>query len=58
MINNYIEFQKVQICGEERLPINTLYYFEDMIVYFDFLKEINNNKFFIKAIVNEMKMLK
>ena len=57
IINNYIEFNKIQICAKQKLPVNILNYFEDIVVHFESVKGINND-FFIKTIVNKMKMLK
>ena len=56
--NNYVAFDKIQICTSKRLPLETLEYFEDIVVQFECVKEINNSTLFIKAIISKIKMLK
>ena len=53
-----VAFNKIQTCPSKRLPLETLEYFEDIVVQFQCVKEINSSTLFIKAIISKIKMLK
>ena len=51
-LNNFVAFNKIQICPSERLKLILLHYFEDMIIDFEPVAEINNGVFCIHVLVN------
>lgn len=58
MTGKIVAFNKIQTCPSKRLPLETLEYFEDIVVQFQCVKEINSSTLFTKAIVSKIKMLK
>ena len=58
MTGKIVAFNKIQTCPSKSLPLETLEYFEDIVVQFQCVKEINSGTLFIKTIVSKIKMLK
>ena len=51
-LNTFVVLNKIQICPSERLKLILLHYFEDMIIDFEPVAEINNGVFCIHVLVN------
>ena len=46
-MNYFVETHKIKIDSDEKLPVIILNYFEDNIVYFESVKEVNYELSFI-----------
>ena len=57
-INTFVAFNKIQMCYSTRKQLRLLQHFEDVVVNFERVVEVNNDESFIYALVNKVKMLK